>query len=152
MPMSLIDIKSFNTSGTWSGNVYTWNGVTFTIHDDFSVTTGGTFSQRAYLYLQSTPTSIAKDTYIASGCPSGGSTTTYRIVNGTYDGSTASTSFADTGDGVNRDVTTLSTPKIWCYIDIRASSGIGKTFYPMLRLSTITDGSYEPYTGRNEFT
>lgn len=147
MPYTLADIKSANTTGTWSDNVYTWNGVTFTINNDLSITTGGTFSERAYLYLHPSIIPIAKANYIANGCPSGGSTTTYRIVFGSYDGSTASTSISDSGSDVAFNLSSLNNPGIRTYVDIRASSGLNKTFRPMLRLATETNAKYEQYTG-----
>jgi hypothetical protein len=44
IPMSLSEFKELNTSGTWDGNAYTRNGVTFTDNGDGSVTINGTSS------------------------------------------------------------------------------------------------------------
>ena len=49
LPLVLADIKSANTSGTWSDNVYTLNGGTFTVNTDSDgnvtgITADGTFS------------------------------------------------------------------------------------------------------------
>ena len=34
LPLVLADIKAANATGTWSGNVYTYNGVDFTVNTD----------------------------------------------------------------------------------------------------------------------
>ena len=146
LPYSLQSIKTTNTSGTWNNNVYTYNGVTFTINDDLSIKIGGTFNSRAFLYLQTAITEIGKNNYILNGCPSGGSDSSYRIVCGVQDGQGSSTSSKDYGSGVNINVSSYTQPMIRTYVDIQSSAGIGKTFYPMLRLSSVVDDTYEPYT------
>jgi hypothetical protein len=74
-------IKAMNTGGTWDGNAYTWNGVTFTINSDFSITVDGTAAgDNAVLVLSQTGGfSIEEGSWILSGCPEGGSGTTYNI-------------------------------------------------------------------------
>lgn len=60
--LTLNRIKSINTIGTWSGNVYTMNGVTFTVGDDFSVVVNGTASAAATLRLYSA--TLTEDTKV----------------------------------------------------------------------------------------
>lgn len=74
-------IKTKNTGGTWNGNAYTWNGVTFTINSDFSVTVDGTATGgNAVLVLSQTGGfSIEEGSWILSGCPEGGSGSSYNI-------------------------------------------------------------------------
>lgn len=82
LPFSDLEvIKSMNTGGTWNGNAYTWNGVTFTINSDYSVTVDGTATGgNAILVLSQTGGfSIEEGSWILSGCPVGGSGTTYNI-------------------------------------------------------------------------
>lgn len=80
LPLTLEGIKAANTSGAWSGNAYTINGVTFTIltDNDGNVTgikVNGTASATANfingIY------SLSAGNYTLSGCPSNGSTSTY---------------------------------------------------------------------------
>ena len=42
LPFDLDTIKTNNTAGTWSGNNYTYNGVTWTVNEDGTYTTNGT--------------------------------------------------------------------------------------------------------------
>ena len=146
MPTTLATIKSRNTSGTWSNNVYTFNGVTFTINDDLSVKIGGSYSNRAYLYICEEKFDIGKDNYTLNGCPENGGVWQYSIAVDIFDGSTFQETITDIGSGNTINTTNLTTPKIDAYIDVRNSSAIGKTLYPMIRLSSVSDSSYEPYT------
>lgn len=78
----LTSLKALNTSGTWSGNSYTKNGVTFTYNDSTkTISTYGTSNiNTTILYLMNfTPTS--GKSFTISGCPSGGSATGYRFCN-----------------------------------------------------------------------
>lgn len=145
---SLEEIKNTNTVGVWNNNVYTYNGVTFKVNDDLSIEIGGTFNDRAYLYLQSNSRSIIdKGTYILSGTPKGGSTSSYMMIVGINDGTEGKGNVLDIGNGNTLDTTSYTNSTIRTYIDIRSSAGLNKTFYPMLRLSSVDDSTYEPYTG-----
>lgn len=153
LPMTVSGIKSINTSGTWSGNEYTFNGVKFTVNTDedenvTSIKVTGTASALSYLYFQKNSESdysvFAGKSCILNGCPANGSTSTYVL--GTYgSGMTVN----DVGNGVN--ITFPSTePSSWnVTITIIGGYAIptgGLTFYPMLRLSTVSDATFEPYT------
>lgn len=74
-------IKAQNTGGTWSGNTYTWNGVTFTINNDFSITANGKATGSNAVLVLSRPGGLTmpQGDWVLSGCPSGGSTSTYNI-------------------------------------------------------------------------
>ena len=145
---SLEEIKNTNTAGVWENNIYTYNGVTFKINDDLSIEIGGTFNDRAYLYLQSNFRSVIdKGTYILSGTPKGGSTSSYMMIVGINDGTEGKGNVLDIGNGNTLDTTSYTNPTIRTYIDIRSSAGLNKTFYPMLRLSSVDNNTYEPYTG-----
>lgn len=82
LPFNNLDtIKVQNVGGTWADNVYTWNGVTFTINEDFSITVNGTATGgNAVLVLsESGGFSIEEGNWVLSGCPEGGSTASYSI-------------------------------------------------------------------------
>lgn len=56
LPMTLANIKALNTQGIWSGNSFTFNGITYTILTDSNgnitgISANGTASGRAYIYL-----------------------------------------------------------------------------------------------------
>jgi len=118
----------------------TVNGVTFTVNADGSITANGTASDDATRTFSNSGISVEAGTYMFSGCPSGGSTSTYRMtlnVSGSW--------FTDTGNGNSR---ALSSGTIGV-ASIVISSGYtcdNLTFYPMLEAGSAKT-EYEPYTG-----
>lgn len=147
-------INSVNTAGTWSGNVYTMNGITFTLNSDFSVTATGTATGKASFYysIRNATQGIeakANTQYTLTGCPSGGSNTEYELYANSKkisDGTNGSGKH-DYGDGVTFDYT----DDMWLgvYVSILSGYAISDslTFKPMLRLASVTDATYEPYNG-----
>ena len=139
IPMTVDAIKSTNTAGTWSGNTYSLRGCEVTINTDddgnivsFTVNRVSTSTSNLVFYLVRDLV-IAQES-ILNGCPSGGSDTTYRIRTGDAD--------YDYGSGV-----TIQPKTTGIYIRVEASYDIQNvTFYPMLRLATVTDATFEPYT------
>ena len=125
-----------NTVGT-----ATQNGITFTLNADGSVTCNGTATADTnYRYIVDLQQNTS---YILSGCPEGGSTSTYQLF--AMDADTWSSIQRDIGSGKTFDSGTHTT---W-HIIIRIASGQtveGMTFYPMLRYGFITDDAYQPYT------
>lgn len=129
------------------GSSLTNNGITFTAHSDGSVTANGTATANAVYQFTANASGalgfLPSGRYIVSGCPSGGSATTYEIqvrVNGTWKdvGATElSVDYVNGGGGVDT-------------VRIRVLNGQtvnNLTFYPMIRLATDTDSTYEPYQG-----
>lgn len=119
-----------------------YNGVTFTVNSDGSVNANGTAS--ATCNASSADITGIDGEVALSGCPSDGSATTYQIW--IYDKTAnASTAIVDTGNG---STGTLIKDHVYS-VRIRIQSGytVDKTFYPMLRLASDTDGTYEPYNG-----
>lgn len=115
----------------------TVNGVTFTVNEDGSVIVNGTATADTELYVRGTLN--ISGNYILSGCPSGGSSTTYHLFVKT-DGTTY---YDDVGNGIN-----FAPNSYIDYIKIRIESGVtvsNLTFYPMIRPASITDDTYEPY-------
>lgn len=120
------------------------NGITFTVNGDYSVTANGTASSQCQIHWripQATAQTYGGYTYsVCDSLPSGvdaflelaGSPYTNYGTNG----STVNASIANTMADVN--------------LIIRISSGTtltNYTFYPMLRLSTEADSTYEAYNG-----
>lgn len=149
-PLTLANIKALNTYGQWNGNVYTYNGIDYTVNLDeagnvVSIKANGTESSNSSLYFVVTGTSTLAvyltngTNYILSGC-TGGSSTDYSVqaqVNGSwyanYDGDTQ---FTYTSGGTDR-------------LRIYIPSGSRVTnvmFYPMVRLATVTDATFAPYS------
>ena len=126
----------------------TENGVTFTDNGDGSITANGTATGASQYFLKFSPDYFKLDknaTYILSGCPSGGTLTTYRIEFFLYQGNTQLLYKRDTGNGViinnipeNYDIVTI---KIMVYSGTTVNNLV---FRPQLELgNTATD--YEPY-------
>lgn len=120
----------------------TINGVTFTVNDDGSVTCNGTANETVRHMLGGI-TLMSGVQYKMSGCPTNGANNTYRLDPRLMTGSVI-VSFIDNGNGA------VYTPNA----DVRINVGIyiqngytcdNLTFYPMIRLITIEDDTYEPY-------
>ena len=140
LPMTLANMKVINTAGTWSGNVYTYAGITYTINTDnggnvTGVMANGTATAYSLLRLYNEIT-FSADT-ILSGCASGGSFSGYRLQ---ADGGTAR---QDVGNGVTIPANEAKTRVIIAVpVDTTAQNVL---FKPMIRLASVSDSTYEPY-------
>jgi len=139
---SLGMIKSKNLLKNTAGTT-TQNGITFTYNDDGSVTCNGTATANAdYIYKITLP---QNSSFILSGCPTGGSKSTYSLF--ARDTATWSIVYFDTGSSRTVKTGDYTT---WQVV-IRISNGQtvnDMTFYPMLRNADIyaDDAEYEPYS------
>ena len=136
-------IRARNTQGTWSGDTYTLNGVSFAFGADGSVTVNGTATALTTPYLTRTGLTLAAGAYRLSGCPAGGGTSTYRLDVAIVGGSTVA---ADSGSGT---ALTLSDVTAVDGVRIRVPSGAtvsNKTFWPMLSVGAQTQ-EFAPYDG-----
>ena len=120
----------------------TINGVNFTVNDDGTVVANGTATANATLILNSGRDWFNETgTFVYNGCPSGGATNKYFLRYG------GTNTYNDLGDGVN---ITENDASVYKYCQITVNSGISVNnlvFKPMIRLASITDDTYEPYTG-----
>lgn len=136
-------LKDEFTTGTWSGNSYTVNGVTFACEVDSmgivtKVKTSGTASANAVFSpcVQGLESGTA---YKLTGCPSGGSSSKYEI--GIVKGSVLA---RDYGNGV--EYTPSETTTFSLQIIVRnGQNSAGLEFAPLLTLSTVTDRTWYPY-------
>ena len=153
LPMVLADIKSANTDGTWNGNVYTLNGVTFTVltDDGDNVTgikvngtaTGGNASLTVnpFTYL------VSGSSYVMNGCPTGGDESTYSLLVG--DGSARVAS--DYGNG--SQTFTIGERSVQAVIRVMSGKTVNNlTFYPMIRLASVSDATFAPYSNECPIT
>lgn len=118
----------------------TINGVTFTVNDDGSVTANGTASNASSAYIAIPITLTIGEGYIVSGCPAGGSNDSYQIY---VTDTTFNSDFPDFGQGK-----TFTAKYEECIVRVLISKGYtvnNLTFYPMIRLASETDDTYEPY-------
>lgn len=129
----------------------TRNGITFTDNGDGTVTVNGTASATTSFICNhriDNEMILGAGKYIASGCPKNGSTTTYRLVVARTSATTGGFELIarDYGDGVAFELTEETDVYIGCEI-VSGVTVTNLTFKPMVRLASITDDTYEPYTG-----
>ena len=121
----------------------TSNGVTFTINDDKTILVDGNNDGTANSSFIINNYFLKAGTYILNGCPSGGSSTTYRL--GIQKTSGWSILGLDTGSG-SKQFTIDEATNIQVAIFIQKGQTISNLlFKPMIRLSSIIDDTYEPY-------
>lgn len=121
----------------------TSNGVTFTVNDDKTILVNGNNDGTANSSFIINNYSLKAGTYILNGCPSGGSSTTYRLAIQKTSG--WSVLALDTGSG-SEQFTIDEATKIQVAIFIQKGQTISNLlFKPMIRLSSIIDDTYEPY-------
>lgn len=138
LPLIINDIKSVNTAGTWSGNVYTFGSSTFTILTDSDGNVTGIKVDGSANVDFAIPIGFDANGMIISGCPANGSDTTYYVVAGTE----SSRSATDYGNGSIMNGTSTRV-----VLRLRSTyTANNLVFYPMVRLSTETDATFAPYT------
>ena len=157
LPSEIDRLKSLNTSGTWSGNNYTHNGITFacTVADDGCVTkvvATGTASATAQLYYANrnktddTRFTVPTGDYTLSGCPADGGDGKYSIFyQCTRDGALYQFT-QDSGSGSTASI--YDTDVLQIILTLGRAYAIpssGLTFYPMLRQANESS-DYEPYS------
>lgn len=120
----------------------TLNGITFTVNSDGSVTVSGTATAQAYFKLQQS-FSLKKGQYFFSGCPKGGTGTTYSLYLSTSDYVFYK---ADIGNGISINFEDDKTVSI--VINIAKDTTVENlVFKPQLELGS-TATAYEPYQGQ----
>lgn len=135
--LSVDNIKSMNSGGSWNGNAYTYNGIIFTILLDsdgniIGINANGTASADTSFYVGR---SLSDGQSYKLNGSIGGSNSTYSI---------RVTGYGGAGDG---DFTFTSSSANPVYIQvINGNTLSNKLFYPMVRLATETDSTFAPYT------
>lgn len=116
----------------------TTNGVTFTVNADGSVTVNGTATANAYFVVGKL--TLSAGSYIVSGCPANGSSSKYFVY--------ADHSGGKSDYGSGGAFTLADTKEVIATIAVRSGITVSNlTFYPMIRLASITDDTFEPYQG-----
>lgn len=113
-------------------------GITFKDNKDGSISISGTAIGTSYYNLYSNID--GKRLTLASG--------TYKLV--VKGRSKCNVSVNNGVDSVKNEGTLTVTDghnDVWCYIEILNGLTLDETIYPMIQLASITDESYEPYTG-----
>lgn len=151
---TLSELQTWNstaaTGATWSGNVCTTNGIAFTVNSDGTITANGTLiSERAiFRIMWNTPNVYGGK--ILSGCPSGGSPSTYEV-NLEQVASPWATIAQDSGNGST--ITNNTSTNIYGYIAVMTSVS-NLTFKPMICTKAAWDISqkFVPYRPSYEET
>lgn len=160
LPIDIATVKALNADGTWTGNSYAKNGVTYncTVEDGqvTNIAVSGNVSANTDLILYRTNLGgafVGKNVTM-SGCPSGGSGSSYYLNGyrlGSVDGSSGSVQ--ETGSGVTFDfLNNDSGTRGWIGISIASGTNIttAVNFKPMIRLASDTDDTYAPYAKTNK--
>lgn len=132
------------------------NDVTWTDNGDGTVTangkaTGGNsdFNCHYHTGTENNVLVLPKGNYIFSGCPSGGSTSTYYIQIGCTRAGGFTVLGRDLGNGVEISLTESTRINITCRI-YRNYTASNLTFYPMIRFATDKDSTWQPYAQNNK--
>ena len=145
---NLADLKTYNTLGTWSGNAYTYNGITFTVNDDKTITANGTASGLAALYFDTNAfRAKAWGGKVLNGCLGGSTNSYYLYIAASNDGSSWAADIYQT----NADLTIPSYP-YYKRLAIEVKSGTtltNKVFLPMI---SAEGGAFEPFVASDTFT
>lgn len=127
----------------------TINGVTITpVYDDngnlLYIGVNGTATNFVFLFINASSSyELKAGTYILSGCPSGGGATTYEI--SIYSDKT--NYIQDYGNTKTFTLDADTTFTVAQVIVRKGSTVNNLRFYPMIRLASVEDDTYEPYVG-----
>lgn len=121
------------TSGTGSG-------LTYTVSDNGELTITGTNTGTAF---KAVPFTLPAGTYVLNGAPNNGQLTIRSSEGGGAPSSEFSGSLDDYGSGATFTVSARAS----AWLNIRSTAGTHNQVYkPMIRLASISDPTYEPYT------
>lgn len=154
LPFSLEEIKRLNTLGTWVDNEFTAAGVKFTLNVDGSVSTSGAGTNPdtpSILILGEIYNPKIGEKYKINGVPSGAPSSSYQIFVVARNSSSSALTTVQV-DSTGGEITIPSgTVKVATYIRCYYNVNMdGKIFYPMIRLATDSDPTYQPYAMTNK--
>lgn len=122
----------------------TESGVTLTVNADKSITVNGTPTTDLSFLIGATTLKVG--TYTLSGCPEGGSISSYYMYVGI-----SGVNYVDIGDGKGANDNGLTfnivndNTTVGARIVLIKGKNYNVTFYPMIRPSYIKDNTYKPY-------
>jgi hypothetical protein len=134
---------------------HTESGITWTVNSDGSVTANGTATANStFIFRNRTEQTkfVEKNTsYIFSGCPSGGSSSTYAMIFFVKNEDDSNVvSGAEYGNGRKIDMPNQDYYGIYAFARVFSGQTVSNlTFKPMLRLAEDTDDTYQPYAKTN---
>lgn len=124
----------------YTSNTQTTNGITYTYNSDGSIKSDGTATANTSFQLVSDATRrpIKKGTYTFSGCPKGGSNTTYRMIIGI----TGVREFNDDGDGITVNIESDTT--FYMRFTVYSGTTVDFTVYPQIEYGSAKT-EWNPY-------
>lgn len=124
----------------YTSNTQTTNGITYTYNSDGSIKANGTATANASFQLVSDTKRrpIKKGTYTFSGCPKGGSKTTYRMIIGI----TGVGEFNDDGDGITINIESDTT--FYMRFNVYSGTTVDFTVYPQIEYGSVKT-EWNPY-------
>ena len=149
LPITLAILKSNNTQGTWSDNVYTLNNVTFTVSTNVEgyvtkIVLNGTASASAPLNLMASGVHNDWIGNIVNGAPSGSSGST-SYIGGWNSTDNTGLGVYDFGSGMTLP-NTLQDKSFRIYIAVpNGSANSNREFYPMIR-DSAQSATFAPYS------
>ena len=130
----------------------TINGLTWVLNSDGTITVNGTATAETQLHTQFV-SGIEGECYF-SGCPSGGSSTSYDVFIWDVTNSRrakkwdrTTTVDSELGEGNAQVYLEKGVTYRFCYRIRNGYTANNVLFSPMIRLASDTDGTYEPYNG-----
>lgn len=145
----------YNSTGTWNNNAYTHNGITYTINSDGTITVNGTCTTaNAYLAIYECTRYLKPNVpYRVTGCPSGGSGSTYWLQVNSINSSGSQVGNMETGNGIIYTTSAIKDsgdhyPAAYIYVKLGQTVS-NLVFKPMVRLASDTDDTYVPHAPTN---
>ena len=157
LPLTLEGVKTSNTTGTWSGNQYVKNGITFTvITDENNNVTGikanGTASggnAEIRMYTETYASNEFKG-YKLTGS-TGGSGNTFAMIAMYSNNGTSWVNEARQYDGEDLTISDYNYIRFAVIIS-NGNTVSNQMFYPMVRFATVSDATFEPYQSTTSTT
>lgn len=139
--ITLTELKSLNTQGTWTDNVYVFQGITYTVYTDSndyvtSIVFSGTNTNTAYTRF-GLPSFMTENgvSYIFNGCPVNSGLVVVRNTTELVNDGGAGKEFTGNGAANGFELRVV----------VNAVITTPLTLLPMIRLASVTDSTFAPY-------
>lgn len=146
LPFDRDTIKTYNTLGTWSDYSYSYNGITYVLNEDGSVSLSGTTTGVSYLNLYYSMTrNLLTDTELYKFSKGIVNTKIFLAINENIGGSWVAKVYAN-GQEASYTPTGTQDGQLFRILVENGNTVDPATTYPMI-VKGATVGSYEEYTG-----
>ena len=155
LPFDNSHMRAINGGGTWNVNAYTYNGITYTLNSNGTITVNGTATAYSiFRIVDSNSYNFKLDSneiYYLTGSPTtGSSSSTYYVYYSELIGGTW-TYYINYGTGDTQFTPNASATQVVVDIIVRDGQSISnQIFKPMIRLASDLNDSYQPYAMTNQ--